>query len=42
VFSLHFGGACDVLMGDFRAIMDFLEKKRVRLIAEGVELHTLQ
>ena len=42
VFSLHFGGACDVLMGDFRAIMDFLAKKRARLIAEGAELHTLQ
>lgn len=41
-FCLHFGGVCDVLMSDFRTLMNFLLQKKQMLTSEGLESHINQ
>jgi hypothetical protein len=41
-FSLHFGGLCDILMTDFRTLMDYLRQKRRRVIADEKSANALK
>ena len=38
-FSAHYGGCCEALMADFRAVIDQLKLKRTKVIAEELMGH---